>query len=299
MNESHSGSTRSQYLHTIGIVGGLGVMGRWFTSFFQECGYQVLIHDLNTQLSLYDCVIKSDVIIVNVPIDVTTKVITDICKIIPPGKLLVDNTSIKAFVISAVKNCAPKSIEFLSMHTIFGPSTASLENQNVIFVRTEISGELSEEFAAIFVKNNARITFCTAEFHDRQMAFHQNLVHFIMFCLGKTLDFNSITLDEFFAFSSPNSLTCLAILGRLLAGDPALYSEIQEYNTAGQCLLHGFAKTFSQLMNSIETNSFEEFRVSIQSIKDTLGDNFIQKMNFIATEIQKSLPEIQKHLVEE
>ena len=107
------------------------------------------------------------------------------------------------------------------MHTVFGPTITELRRQNVIFTSTSRSGELAQEFEGIFYKYGATITHTTPEYHDRQMAFHQNLEHFTKVVWPRCCAHNSALL-RMASYSSPNSRLSLITMGRVLKGDPAI-----------------------------------------------------------------------------
>lgn len=273
----------------IGIVGGKGVMGTWFRSFFINAGYKVIIHDLDTEISLKECVMQSDAIIINVPIKETINVIKNTCSYLSQEKLIVDNTSIKTEPVKAMLEYSPENIEVLGMHTIFGPNTPSLQGQNIAFTKTSRSKKMANEFINIFIKYGANVSYCTPAYHDKQMAFHQNLVHFIIFVLGEVLISNFKDVNDIKSFTSPNSLTCLAVLGRLLNGDPDLYSEIQQYNSQGVGMIKEFAMAVSRFLKLIETGNFTEFTHTLVNEHQHLGSGFIQDLDNLATSLQNVL----------
>ncbi|HET6345349.1 MAG TPA: prephenate dehydrogenase/arogenate dehydrogenase family protein, partial [Myxococcota bacterium] len=171
----------------IGIIGGTGAMGQWLARFLEGAGYEVAVSGRHTPLTYAACVAASDVVIVNVPIAHTETVIETVGPMLRPGQLLVDNTSIKGAPVAAMTRVAPGGVEVLGMHTVFGPATTELRRQNVVFTRTDSSGELAAEFEAIFHKHGARITHTTPAHHDQQMAFHQNLEHLTKVALAEVL----------------------------------------------------------------------------------------------------------------
>ncbi|MCK5605589.1 prephenate dehydrogenase/arogenate dehydrogenase family protein, partial [Candidatus Pacearchaeota archaeon] len=57
----------------IGIIGGNGKMGQYFTDFFEKNGYSVIISDKRTKLTNQQLAKKADVVIVSVPIGITEK----------------------------------------------------------------------------------------------------------------------------------------------------------------------------------------------------------------------------------
>jgi len=52
----------------IGIIGGLGKMGRWFHRFFDELGYQVSVADLDTKYTAEELAKSCQVVLVAVPL---------------------------------------------------------------------------------------------------------------------------------------------------------------------------------------------------------------------------------------
>ncbi len=135
---------------------------------------------------------------------------------------MVDNTSIKTQPVAAMLEVAPEGVEVLGMHTVFGPAITELRRQNVIFTTTPKSGELAQEFEGIFYKYGATITHTTPEYHDRQMAFHQNLEHFTKVVLAEVLRAQFGAPEVMANYSSPNSRLSLITMGRVLKGDPGI-----------------------------------------------------------------------------
>jgi len=277
-------------LRTIGIIGGTGQMGGWFDTFFSAAGYTVLISGRRTPLTYQQCIEQSDVVIINVPIRHTVDVIHAVGGFFHPGQLIADNTSIKTQPVAAMLEAVPSGVEVLGMHTVFGPAVDTLGHQNVIFTRTLASGELAREFESIFYKYGAKITYTTPEYHDKQMAFHQNLEHFTKIVLAQVLWTHFGDPTEMDSYSSPNSRTSLATMGRILGADPDLYSEIQAYNLQGPALLQAYLETAQALAQSLIAGQVEAFQDSMVASAAALGPAYLAEM------LQKSKT-IQRHLV--
>lgn len=274
------------------IVGGAGVMGQWFHSFFSYAGLDVIIYDINTKSSLMECVQKANIVLISVPIAVTTEVIEQVCRHLKPGMLLVDNTSIKTFAMTAMTTNAPDGVEVLGMHTVFGPSTAIAKGKNVIFVKTASSSHLSHKFTELFSNAGANITFCDAQYHDKQVAFHQNLVHLVSFALGKVFNDPSADGPISMAFATPNSILILCVLCRFLHGDPSLYTEIQSYNTQKDHLLDLFSSTFDSISHDLKNNKFDSLHNLITKQQLDFGNSFIEAHDEILMNLQKYLSEL-------
>ncbi len=277
-------------LRTIGIIGGTGQMGQWFQRFFAPAGYEVLISGRRTPLTYEQCITQSDAVIINVPIKNTVDTIRQVGHWFRPGQLIADNTSIKTQPVAAMLEAVPSGVEVLGMHTVFGPAVESLHGQNVVFTRTDRSGELSREFENIFYKYGAKITYTDPENHDRQMAFHQNLEHFTKLVLAQVLRGQFGDPFEMESYSSPNSRTSLVTMGRILNAAPDLYSEIQAYNLQGPAMIHAYLEAAQQLGQALITGDVKTFKSTMVSSATELGSSYLQDM------LEKSKV-IQQHLI--
>jgi len=277
-------------LRTIGIIGGTGQMGGWFHKFFGTAGYTVLISGRRTPLTYEQCITQSDVVIINVPIRNTLDVIHAVGSFFRPGQLITDNTSIKTQPVAAMLEAVSAGVEVLGMHTVFGPAVEKLRQQNVIFTRTSASGELAREFESIFYKYGAKITYTTPEYHDKQMALHQNLEHFTKIVLAQVLRTHFGDPTELDSYSSPNSRTSLITMGRILNADPDLYSEIQAYNLQGPGLIQAYCEAAQALGHALTAGNVEAFKESMAASATALGPAYLAEL------LQKSQT-LQRHLV--
>ena len=276
-------------IKTIGILGGTGQMGQWFRKFLGEARCNVLISGRRTPLTYQQCIEQSDVVIINVPIRNTVDVIHDVGRYFRPGQLITDNTSIKTQPVEAMLAAVPEGVEVLGMHTIFGPRVESLRNQNIVFTRTPLSGARAKEFEDIFYKYGATITYTTPQYHDKQMAFHQNLEHFTKIALAQVLHTHFSDPTEMDRYSSPNSRTSLAIMGRILRADPDLYSEIQSYNLQGPTVLKAYLDVVQTLARALIDGNVDAFTRSMTTSADALGAEYLADMLQRSQIIQRSL----------
>jgi prephenate dehydrogenase len=262
-------------LHTIGVIGGTGQMGRWFRPFFDRAGYQVLVSGRTTPLSYQQCIERSDAVIFNVPISHTVELIHKLGPYFRPGQLMVDNTSIKTQPVSAMLEAAPEGVEVLGMHTVFGPAVAELRRQNVVFTATPRSGELAQEFEGIFYKYGATITHTTPEHHDRQMAFHQNLEHFTKVVLAEVLRVQFGGPEVMARYSSPNSRLSLITMGRVLKGDPGLYAEIQTQNLEGPGMIQEYLRVAGDIGRALMEKDASRFAQAMSQCAEAFGNDFL------------------------
>jgi prephenate dehydratase/prephenate dehydrogenase len=277
-------------LRTIGIIGGTGQMGGWFERFFTAAGYTVLISGRRTSLTYAQCVAQSDAVIINVPIKNTVEVIRAVGGLFRPGQLIADNTSIKTQPVAAMLETVPEGVEVLGMHTVFGPAVEDLRHQNVVFIRTPTSGELAREFENIFYKYGAKITYTNPDYHDKQMAFHQNLEHFTKLVLAQVLQSQFGDPREMDSYSSPNSRTSLTTMGRILSANPDLYSEIQSYNLQGPAMIQAYLDAAQTLGQALIAGNVTTFKEAMRNNAAALGTTYLAEM------LQKSKI-LQRHLI--
>ncbi|PIU76215.1 hypothetical protein COS75_00135 [Candidatus Pacearchaeota archaeon CG06_land_8_20_14_3_00_35_12] len=275
----------------IGIIGGTGKMGGWFKEFFEKSGYDMLISGRKTPLTYENCVKKSDVVIVNVPITNTVEVIKKISPYFKKGQLIVDNCSIKTQAVKTMFENVKKDIEVLGMHTIFGPKITDLYNQNVAFVHTEKSGEIARQFEDIFHKHGARIHETTCGEHDKQMAFHQNLEHFTKIALAELIRQEFEDPNTLENFTSPNSETSLITIGRILSSSPSLLAEIQAHNTNASEIISRYVEIVKKMGKQLIKRNPECFQKSMEESIKYFGKSWIKQKVAKSKKIQEALSE--------
>ena len=281
-------------LGVIGIIGGTGLMGGWFEKFFGGAGYRVFTSGRKTPLTYQQCVEQSDAVIINVPIQHAVGVIRSVGPCFRPGQLLVDNTSIKTQPVAAMLESVPEGVEVLGMHTVFGPSVPELRNQNVLFTHTARSGELAQEFEGIFYKYGARITRTTPEYHDQQMAFHQNLEHFTKIALAEVLRERFGGTEALASYSSPNSRMSMITMGRILNMDPQMVAEIQTYNLQGPGMIEKYLEVVSRLGAALIQGEVEPLRQAMAQNAQRLGGDFLGQMMQTSQEVENLLRELSR-----
>jgi chorismate mutase/prephenate dehydrogenase len=103
-----------------------------------------------------------------------------------PRSLLVDLASVKSVITSSVAEQTPSSVEYLSLHPLFGPQVRDLVGKRCIAVQVR-GGSLTEEFLSILTGCGVVVRRSTVEEHDRAMAAVQVLHHHALLVLSQTL----------------------------------------------------------------------------------------------------------------
>ncbi len=116
------------------ILGGTGETGSWFARYFKEKGFDVAVWGPSGKVEVaerlgvryaHDMMLEveeSDIVLVSVLIEKTVEVIRMVAPRMHPGSLIMDVTSIKSGPVKAMKTYAPKGVEVLGTHPMFGPT---------------------------------------------------------------------------------------------------------------------------------------------------------------------------------
>lgn len=232
----------------IGIIGGTGGIGRWFVDFFEKEGYTVHVSGRRTGMDMDEMAQKCQVVIVSVPIGVTTQVIEQVGPKMKKESLLMDFTSLKEEPVKAMLECS--SSEVMGCHPLFGPDVSSIEGQNIVFcpARTEKWSNWPKD---IFRKRGAHVFETTPEDHDEMMAIIQGLNHLNTITMGLALRETGVDLTELKKFSTPIFDTKLAIIEKIFTNNPQLYAEIISLNPHIYKILDIYEKTLARLKNLI------------------------------------------------
>lgn len=255
---------------TIGIIGGKGAMGQWFAKFFKRQGYKVLISDLKTRLTNEELAQKSDVIIFSVPIAKTPAIIKSVLPHVKAGSLLTDLTSIKTPAVKAMLK-APKNIEVIGMHPMFGQTAKSLTNQTVVLCPDRSKSWLPW-LKNILAGNGARVKISAPQKHDEIMSVVQGLTHFSLIATGYAFKKLKINLKETLEFVSPVYRMRMDSIGRVLCQDPKLYAEIEIFNPAAVKTAAQYLQAAVKLAKIIKDKKEDEFIKYFKSAADFLGN---------------------------
>ena len=220
----------------IGIVGSAGAFGRWLQRFFAErMGLRVIGHDPNgdtslTPLQLIEC---ADVLIFSAPIRATAALIDEYVAIAngrERGKLWLDLTSIKAAPVAAMLR---SQAEVVGLHPMTAPpKTPTLKGRVLVVCEARIDAwrEWLEHFLAATQADCVR---AQPDQHDRIMAVVQGMTHATHMAQAATLRELAPALgglDAIHPFRTVGYELDSVITRRMLAGNPAIYEDIQFEN---------------------------------------------------------------------
>lgn len=274
----------------VGIIGGTGQMGQFFRKVFEQNDCEVLVSSRNTKLKLIDCVKKSDVIVISVPISATIETIRNLAPYAKKDALLCDLTSIKKEPCSAMLRHS--KCEVIGMHPVFGPGVNSLKNQTIVIC--PLRGEKWLKWLLkIFEREKAKIKITSPKKHDKMMAIIQGLNHFSTLGVAHAMKSLGIELKETLEFTSPIYKLRIAMVGRILNQDPSLYASLEIDNSKNNEVLKAYMESSKKLFEIINSKNRKEFLEYFSECAGFFGD-FRKESEKISNHLLNEIVKIEK-----
>ncbi|MFA6372948.1 MAG: prephenate dehydrogenase/arogenate dehydrogenase family protein [Methanothrix sp.] len=266
------------------ILGGTGETGSWFARYFKEKGFDVAVWGPSGKVEVAERlgvryakdmmaeVEKSDIVLVSVLIEKTVEIIREVAPHMHPGSLIMDVTSIKSGPVRAMKTYAPKGVEVLGTHPMFGPTMPALRGQTIILTPVEgKTGKWLSIMQSLFQTDGAHVEILDAEEHDEIMAVVQALTHFAYIGIGaalRTLDFD---VQRSRRFMSPVYETMIDFVGRILDQNPELYASIQK-NPKAAVVRQTFVAECMRLSEKADAGDLEGFKQIMRAAAEHYGE---------------------------
>ena len=207
----------------IGIIGGTHGMGEWFADLLKGLGYVVHVSGRTAGMGMAEMAGCCQVVVVSVPISVTTEIITRIGPLMREESLLMDLTSLKAEPVAAMLKHSRS--EVIGCHPLFGPQVPSLKDMRVVLcpVRTK---KWLPWLRNILKGKGASLVETTPEKHDELMSVVQGLNHFNTIMMGLALSKISAPIAQIAPFTTPLFVDKVRMVEKIFADNPQLYAEI-------------------------------------------------------------------------
>jgi prephenate dehydrogenase len=211
----------------VGIIGGLGEMGRLFTRFFLDQGYRVDVADLGTAVTAHDLAQSADILVFSVPLHQTEEIMRELIPVTRSRQLLMDLTSLK---VGPVREMLRSSASVVGLHPMFGGRISTYAGQTLVACPVRIEAAHWQRLRQRFRSVGLQVKECSPEHHDRMMSIIQVLFHMTTMLTGRVLRELDVDIAETMDYTSPSYRLEMNILGRMFAQSPALYSAITQRN---------------------------------------------------------------------
>lgn len=203
---------------------------------------------------------KADIVIASVPIDKTIEVCREVSSLLKPQSLFVDVASVKTGITKEISSILAPSIEYLSLHPLFGPGVNRFEEENILAVPVR-PGQKTLEVLQMLERGGMRVSRVSEREHDAITATTQVLHHFAYLCLAVALDEVREDMSKYATRSLRSTLRLLKRFGLNL--DPIL--TIQRYNPKGPEARAKFLEAVSQL-SKMDEESVERIRRAMKRL---------------------------------
>ena len=209
--------------HSVTVIGGGGMMGRFFTSRLRAAGHKVNILESNDWGNAEKLLFEAELVLVCVPLGSTVAVIEKAARYLGPTTALVDIASIKTPIVQAMLEHHVGPV--MGLHPMFGSGIKTFLAQKVV-VCPGRGNEVFQWFLDFIKQDGGQLITCTPEEHDRMMIAIQAIRHFSTFSLGVFLAEEKLDISRSLEFASPIYRLESNIVSRLFAQDESLYIDI-------------------------------------------------------------------------
>jgi prephenate dehydrogenase len=249
----------------IGLIGGRGQMGHWFQRFFTAQGLEVLVADLDTELSPQEVARLADVVILSVPIPKVNEIVKVIAPHLRPEAVLMDLTSVKQGPVSAMLAGFPG--EVVGTHPLFGPGVETIAGHTVVLC----PGRGERWFSwlkDLLEKAGAKVKVTTPREHDRLMAVVQGLAHFSLIALEMSIRELGVAPEDLEDFATPTFSTLHNLARHLFSQDAKLYACIQLQNPANRVALRALEDSVADILYFIQRQNADGLVKIIESVRE-------------------------------
>ena len=266
---------RVKQIKAFGFIGS-GDMSKWFAERLQNEGYKTFMSGRTTVLTPEEMIHKIDVVIVCVPISVTSKTIKKYGPLLRDGQAMIILAGESENTIKASLEATGQGVEVMFVHNLWGPQALTMKDKNAAVVRTHRSGSFCSEFEAFLYKHGADIYHDSATKHDLLMGVGQKLPTTISVALAKTLREFNIDCDDIGSHSTLTSLYGILAMARIHNQNPRTYAEIMATTGEGRKIVQAFAANIMQLIDLAEKGNITKLTDIMEENKKFMPPAFLQ-----------------------
>ncbi|MBI6119505.1 prephenate dehydrogenase [Salegentibacter maritimus] len=206
---------------------------------------------------------QADVVLVAVPVDAATNVVSRVLDLVGDNTLVFDAGSTKAGLCKEIANHKNRR-NFLAAHPIAGTEFSGPEaaianlyrkKTNIICEVEKTAFKLQERALDIFQKLGMRIRYMDPVSHDRHIAYVSHLSHISSFMLGKTVLEKERNERDIFDLAGSGFASTV----RLAKSSPAMWSPIFRENKSNVLeTLTEYINNLTHFRDLLENDDFQE-----------------------------------------
>ncbi len=273
------------------IIGGSGGMGRVFSKYFKNHGFQVTIFardlnklrkvakelDVNFAETLEESVKNADLVMISVPISSTIGVIKSIIPYLKENALICDITSLKSEICQVYEEELKKyPINCLSLHPMFGPGITNMQNYMMLSIRiggTKKYDDIVNVLLELFRSDGLIIIETSPEIHDTKIALTLGLPHMFNILFLNLLKRSDNSLNELTRFTGTTFLLQKVFSESIIQREMEMFGEIQMENPEFLKIINDLVSLLNKYKIIIENKDKEKFNeLFIDALKYSKDD---------------------------
>ncbi len=266
---------RVKKIKSFGFIG-TGNMSNWFARKLESEGYSVVLTGRTTELRPEEMIANVDVVVICVPISVTSTTVRKYGHLIRAGQALILLAGESENTLNSALEVTDDGVELMLVHNLWGPQSLTMKDKNAAIVRTERSGSFCSEFEAFLYKHGADIYQDSKTKHDLLMGVGQKLPTTISVALAMALKEHQINCGDIASHSTLTSLYGILAMTRVHYQNPRTYAEIMATSGDGRKIVRSFAKNLNYLIDLAEEQEIEELCEVMNNNRDYLTQPFLE-----------------------
>lgn len=265
---------RVKKIKSFGFVGS-GGMSSWFAERLENEGYTTFITGRSSSLKPSQMINMVDVIIICVPISVTSQTIKKYGPLLQDRQALIILAGESENTLQTALRSTSPGVELMFVHNLWGPQALTMKDKNAAIVRTSRSGSFCSEFEAFLYKYGADIYQDNAQKHDLLMGVSQKLPTTISVALAMTLNQHSINCDDINSHSTLTSLYGILAMARVHSQNPRTYAEIMATTGDGRKIVRSFAKNLTNIIELAEQGQIGKLHEIMEENTKAMNPSFL------------------------
>ena len=262
------------------VIGGAGLMGRWFVDFLSSQGFAVEVADPAAARPGGTVIedwrksdLQHDFIVLATPLGITDGILKDLALRRPPG-VIFDIGSLKSPLRAGLLTLRSHGCKVTSLHPMFGPDTELLSGRHVIFVDLGNVAAL-EAAQQLFAATMAERIVMSLDEHDRLIAYVLGLSHALNIAFFTALAESGEAAPRLARLSSTTFDAQLDVASRVARESPDLYYEIQSLNDYGAESLEALSQAVERIRTAVLSQDHAAFVALMRRGHDYLEDRKI------------------------
>ncbi|WP_373525992.1 bifunctional chorismate mutase/prephenate dehydrogenase [Nostoc sp.] len=273
---AHHKSSLTTKPRKVTVIGGKGLMGRFFAQQLFTVGHHVNILESYDWEQAEYLLNGADLVLICVPIDCTLEVISRASKYLNPTTALADITSIKIPILPAMLSHHSGAV--IGLHPMFGPGVTSLASQKIVVCPGRMN-ERFQWFLDLIENAGGKLIFSTPEEHDQMMVAVQAIRHFATLNLGVFLSAENVNIRRSLDFSTPIYRQEINIISRLIVQSASMVADIMLATQERRDAIARLANTSNRLAQLVIQGNREALISELQKVQSFFAD--INKENYL------------------